>query len=61
VCSDALSEERGVHPFSLGSNDETHGSIEGVGHWNRLTREAADAPRSSVFGQYLDNALKNKC
>jgi len=27
--------------------------------WNRLPREAVDAPRLSVFKRHLDNALNN--
>ena len=30
-----------------------------VKHWNRLPREAVDAPSLSVFERYLDNELNN--
>ncbi|KFQ94506.1 hypothetical protein Y956_13694, partial [Nipponia nippon] len=28
-------------------------------HWNRLPREAVDAPSLSMFKRHLDNALSN--
>ncbi|KFW68954.1 hypothetical protein AS28_12462, partial [Pygoscelis adeliae] len=30
-----------------------------VKHWNRLPREAVDAPSLPVFKRHLDNALNN--
>lgn len=34
-------------------------SVRVVRHWNKLPREAADAPRLSVLKRLLDNILRN--